>query len=92
MTTIEIAKNLLEGKTCDTCAHGLAGDCSYSARNILERNLKSKDNTCDHWQVIDHNSLTKLLLPIVRTAYPNLIANQIVSVQPITASSSDIFI
>ena len=51
MTQNEIAKNLLEGKSCDTCEHGYQlTQCSRDLYtwNVLEN--KFDESTCESWR------------------------------------------
>lgn len=54
-----IAKNLLEGKTCDNCEHSFRGSCKY-CNNIDEpASITSlpKDNTCSKWKERKYNKV-----------------------------------
>jgi hypothetical protein len=42
----EIAKNLLEDKTCQKCKHSMNDECWLHAR----RPRKIKENTCRRWK------------------------------------------
>lgn len=84
MSRDQVAKNLLADKTCNTCVCGFVDECSFAAK-IGEKRLKSKDNTCQHWQKREWPDLGigKIILPIVRKTFPTLIAGKIASEWPL---------
>jgi hypothetical protein len=89
MTKRNILKNLLENKTCELCGHKFDDKCNrhWNKRNHSEKLLSlNKNNTCGKWI----NLLAKGIFPIVRRIYPSMIAQEIISVQPILLPKENI--
>jgi hypothetical protein len=66
----------------------------YTAKNtavLLENEARYLTEAPNKTSVSDVVGLQKIMLPIVRRVFPNLIANNIVSVQPIVAPAGIIF-
>ena len=104
MTQDKIAKNLLEDKNCDTCQNlnNCTFDSKeYCGTSPLSESLRRisakkcdhpplpKYRTCKDWKPSEPYELLKKLTPILRRVYPNKIAADIVSVQPM--DSTEIF-
>jgi hypothetical protein len=93
MTQDKIAKNLLEGKTCDKCEFFREDDAEKTKSCEIWKLPIPTENTCEKWAINPFNALItpKLLLPIIRRVYPSLIAKELVSVQPSFNATSNIF-
>ncbi len=72
--TNAVSKNLLVGKLCENCKYK---GCP------LER--QKKYGTCTVWDKEDDLNPLKIILPLIRRVYPNTIANEIISVQPMAS-------
>ena len=78
MKTATRAKWLLQGKGCDDCQR--SSTCKKNQEELL---------VCGSWE--KESDLSKLILPLIRKSYPSLIANELVSVQPMASSTGVIY-
>jgi hypothetical protein len=91
MTQDRIAKNLLEGKTCDKCEHYRDDEHSPLSCSLWKLPLPV-ERTCEKWVINPFGLLgPKILLPLVRRVYPSMIAKELISVQPSFDQKSSIF-
>ena len=81
---VEIAKNILLGHNCGNCYK-----CKSYFDEECEKPEKQKYYTCLEWK--EDSFIGKVMFPIIRRAYPTLISNKIVSVQPMAAPSKNVF-
>lgn len=88
----EIAKNLLEDKTCETCEKRFIisdGEYCCSKSGVDNHEPLPECNTCIEWK--KSMFVYSNLVPIIRTQLPTMIAEKIVGVQPMAESSAGIF-
>lgn len=93
MTKVEIAKNLLQDKTCETCKFGyiLFGrkqKCSRLGTNKKGTNFP-KSLTCKFWENFDRESV----LQFVKTKLPSLLEEELelVSIRPEQEQTGTVF-
>lgn len=72
------AENALLDHTCENCAK--RSNCPFKDHSWL---------SCAEWDEIP--DIGKVLLPLIRRVYPSMIANQIVSTQPMAAPKDSIY-
>lgn len=70
-----IAEHLFEGHSCKNCGR------SYKCK------LHPKHSVCAYWK---EETLIEGMLRAVRLVYPNVVANELVSVQPMQTNDDDI--
>ena len=58
---------------------------------LMENQSRDLQNMTEDTRDINIGSFTKFIFPVLRRVFPNLIANEIVSVQPMTASVGAVF-
>ena len=100
MTKAEIAKSLLEDKTCENCSFlnqppGVDLDQFPKPRcsNSIRHDRLPRYRTCENWKpnFSQYLANANIAFPIISRSMPNMIAQQIVSVQPMDASVGEIF-
>jgi hypothetical protein len=70
----EVIQNLLRDRVCDICYHKNTKLTEFTNWCNVQCNQPSL-NSCEKWKAFD--------LGVIRKTYPSLVANEIVSVQPI---------
>jgi hypothetical protein len=88
MTQDRIAKNLLENKTCNNCKHYHEDDVEKTKDCEFWKLPIPAENTCEKWEEAPFVFGPKILLPIIRTTFPSLIAKELISVQPMWENNS----
>lgn len=90
MTKVEVAKNLLQDKTCENCKFRVSlferSDRCYIAGFSEKSTNFSESLTCEFWEKIG-----KYYLPFIRATFPSLTEEKIVSVQPMQGPTGTIF-
>ena len=59
---------------------------------LMENESRYLQNLTEDTRTINVGSFTKFIFPVLRRVFPNLIANEIVSVQPMTAPVGAVFL
>jgi len=58
---------------------------------LMENESQHLRNLSEETRTVNVGSFTKFIFPVLRRVFPNLIANEIVSVQPMTAPVGAVF-
>ena len=91
MTKIEAAKELLKGHSCQNCRFNSSGKCMVNNKGKFIQKLRNlpKNNVCKFWEKLI--SLANDLFRVVRMGYPNSIAEELISVQPMSKPDDTIY-